>query len=267
MACSAQRITSLCLLFISLLAHVANAQVVAGKTDFSSIEYKDYGKYYERITYIGKRKNHFIVDTYLKDSTLYRTDNYRVIDQGNNIGIFALRHGPSKVLYDDGRLYFTCDYNMNELNGPFIVYYNDGSIKRKELYRSGRLKKSTCYDTEGHEQPCDAFFQQVQFMGDQAELKTYLEKNLKTLLADNQTMGVSFRLIINEIGQIIDVKVDAGRSNARMLYELRKLVMDMPRWRENESNWRPASIDGIAIPSSWSMQAYRDRTIWRVSLP
>jgi hypothetical protein len=190
-----------------------------------------------------------------------------VVDQGGSLGLFAVRHGPTKMLYNDGRLYLTCDYNMNVLNGPFIVYFNDGSVKRKELYRSGTLKKSLCYDTSGREKACETFYQQAQFMGNPAELKNYLEKNLTTALASSQSIVVNIRLIINEIGQVIEIKTDAGSTNPRVVAGIRKLIQDMPRWRENELNWKPASMDGVAISGVWGIQAYRDRTAWRVSLP
>lgn len=267
MSCPTQKQRFSLLITFLLVAHVAAAQPAVRQSEFATVEYQNYDKYYERITYIGKRKDHFIVNTYLKDSTLYRVDNYRVIDQVNNINLFAVRHGPTKILYNDGRLYLTCDYNMNVLNGPFIVYFNDGTVKRKELYRGGTLKKGLCYDTSGREKTCEAFYRQVQFMGNTGELKAYLEKNLTSALATSQSLMVNIRLIINEIGQVIEVKTDAGLTNPRVVAGIRKLVQDMPRWRENESNWQPAAMDGVAISGVWGIQAYRDRSAWRVNFP
>ncbi|ARK13355.1 hypothetical protein A6C57_25120 [Fibrella sp. ES10-3-2-2] len=256
-------------LLVGLLMAVScvQAQPSSEQSAFSSTEYQDYGKFYERVTYIGKRKDHYIVDTFSKDSILYRTDNYRVIDQGNYFGLFAVRHGPSKVLYNDGRLYLTCDYNMNVLNGPFIVYHADGSVKRRELYRNGKLKKSMCYDAEGNEQICEAFYQQLKFKGNPDELKAYFAKNLMSILTDTEVANISVKLIVNEIGQVIDTKVTAGRNNPRLVAAIRKVVQDMPMLRENETNWKPATMDGIPIPEAWVMYAYRDRSMLRITLP
>lgn len=245
--------------------YVASAQPQNEKSSFSTIEYQNYDQYYERITYLGKRKDHYIVETYLADSTLYRVDNYRVVDQGSYFGLFAVRHGPTKLLYADGRLYLTCDYNMNELNGPFTVYYADGAIKRRELYRNGKLKKSMCYDTVGNEQVCEPFHQRARFVGNTSELQAYLGKNLQPVLEGHPALFVTMRLVINEIGQVIDVKLDAGRGNLRMAGIIRKLIQDMPRGQNNEPNWKPATMDGVPIPATLVLYAQRDRASWRVS--
>ena len=245
----------------------ASAQPAPKLSIFSFTEYQDHGNYYERITYVGKRKEHYIVDTFSKDSVLYRTDNYKVINQGNVFSLFAVRHGPAKVLYGDGRLYLTCDYNMNELNGPFIVYHTDGSVKRRQLYRSGKLKKSACYDPTGNEQVCDPFYQRLTFKGNLDNLKAYFEKNLLTVLPDNEVIDVSIILVVNEIGQVIDTKVITDRSTLRLVSAIRKMVQDMPPVRENETNWKPATMDGIPITETWVMHAYRDRTYLRISFP
>ncbi len=255
----------LLLLGFLLPFHVASAQPQHEKNSFSTTEYQDYGRYYERITYLGKRKDHYIVETYLADSTLYRVDNYKVIEQGGYFGSFAVRHGPTKLLYADGRLYLTCDYNTNELNGPFTVYYADGAIKRRELYRNGKLKKSMCYDTEGNEQGCDAFYQPARFVGSTTELKAYLGKSLQPVLEGYPASFVTMRLVINEIGQVIDVKLDAGRSNPRLAGIIRKLIQDMPRGPANEPNWKPATMDGVPMPATLVMYAQRGRDYWRVS--
>ena len=249
------------------VVHFANAQPAPKPSVFSFTEYQDYGKYYERITYVGKRKDHYIVDTFSKDSVLYRTDNYKVINRGTIIGLFSVRHGPAKVLYGDGRLYLTCDYNMNELNGPFIVYHIDGSVKRRQLYRSGKLKKSACYDLAGNEQVCDAFYQRVTFKGNLNDLKAYFEKNLLIILPENEVTDMSISLIVNEIGQVTDTKVITDRSTLRLVSAIQKVVQDMPPVRENETNWKPARMDGIPIPETWVMHAYRDRTYLRIVFP
>ncbi|WP_375446784.1 hypothetical protein [uncultured Fibrella sp.] len=260
--------TTIILLPLLILVQFVSAQSTVDNSDYSSVEYQNHNEYYERITYIGKRKDIFIVDTYLKDSTLYRVDNYKMLDQGLQFGIYAVRHGPSKLFYGDGKLYLSCDYNMNVLNGPFIVYYNDGAIKRRELYKNGNLKKSLCYDPEGHEQACEPFYQNVKFTGNPKELKTYLEKNLQTLFDGNQSMILTMGLTINEVGQVINVNMGVGRTNPRLVAAVRRVIQDMPRWHENESNWRPAYMDGVPVPGNWDIQAYRERSnYWRITFP
>jgi hypothetical protein len=253
------------LVWLLLPFYVASAQPQAEKTRFSTTEYQHHDSYYERITYLGKRKDHYIVETYLADSTLYRVDNYKVVDRGNYYGIFAVRHGPTKLLYADGRLYLTCDYNMNELNGPFTVYYNDGAIKRRELYRNGKSKKSVCYDTAGNEQVCETFYQRAKFVGNTSELQAYMGKNLQSVLEGHPALLITMSLIINEIGQVIDVKLDSGRSNPRLASTIRKMIQDMPRGQDNEPNWKPATMDGRPIPATLVLYAQRDRAYWRVS--
>lgn len=255
------------LIICLVLVHVAIAQPAPESSDFSQTEYQDFGTYYERITYIGRRKDHYIVDTYLKDSVLNRTDNYRVIAQGSLFAQLSVRHGPAKVFYSNGRLYLTCDYNMNELNGPFIVYHTDGSVKRRELYQSGRLKKSKCYDLAGNEKVCEAFYQPLKFKGNPDDLKAYFKKSLLPILIENGVINTSIRLSINEIGQVVNVLVGGNLDNPRFRAAVRKVVQDMPPPCENETNWTPATVDGSPISGIWEMYANRDGTRLRITFP
>ncbi|MBO0949005.1 hypothetical protein [Fibrella forsythiae] len=255
------------LFFFACFYTIVNAQTDRTVSDLSVIEYQSHDDYYERIIYVGKKKDRFIVETYLADSTLYRIDNYRFIDQGVNFGFLAVRHGPAKILYNNGKLYVTCDYNMNKLSGPFIVYYPDGAIKRRELYRNETVKKSVCYDTDGGEFMCEPFYQRIYFKGNPRELKAYLDKKLQPILDSNLSFIVTFELIINEIGQVVDVKMGAGRSSTAVAAAIRKMVQEMPRWHENELNWKPANMDGVAVPGKWLVQANWERSAWRVSFP
>ncbi|MBO0949006.1 hypothetical protein [Fibrella forsythiae] len=238
---------------------------------FISDDYQSHAGYYERIVYLEKKKNKFIVETYLADSTLYSITSFtydkpKFIWQEQIDGQGPVRNGLTKIMYPGGGLYLSCMYKLDYLNGAFLVFYPNGTIKRRELYQKGNLKKSTCYDAAGGEINCEAFFQLPEFAGDPARLTRYFEENLLPIINKHVLLG-EIRVIINEIGQVTGVELYTARQDLAVSAAIQTVIQEMPRWRENESNWKPARMDGVPVPGSWIIRAYRDGRFLRLSFP
>ena len=242
------------------------AQYDSSRTYLPPTSYVQHGAYYEKVAYNGKNKEFVTVNAYLKDSTLSRIDNFKSIDRallygGRSEGVPVLvRQGPAKLFYADGQLYVSCNYDVNELHGPFLVYYPDGAIKRRELYKRGRLKNSLCYTEDGAEKRCDPFRKIPQFTGNRAQLKTYLEKKIKPLLDETNTRSIDIALTISELGQISQVDVTNGPvPSAAVTRTIRQIMLELPQWSENKLNWKPAIQDGIPVMDVWNIAVFLTR--------
>jgi hypothetical protein len=136
--------------------------------------------YFQKINYYGSHQGYFVVTTFLKDSTLYRIDNYQLLNQLQVHGSspdtlnICVRQGLVQVFYPGGKPYLSGSYKEGTLNGPLLLFYRDGSFKRRELYRAGHLKRSNCYTPQGERCPCSPLYQPPQWNGNPENLRDYL---------------------------------------------------------------------------------------------
>ncbi|GAB3511959.1 hypothetical protein GCM10027341_52120 [Spirosoma knui] len=247
----------------------------AGSKSAIRREYLDYD---QEINYFGRRNQYFTVRTLLKNGTLYRLDTYTILPKtlSNGFQLDSLsrivRYGPTKIMYLTGQVYLTCDYKDDLLTGPFMVFYTDGTIKRRDYYRHGHLKKSQCYTPDGSVKACELFYQPAQFIGNTSDLSNYLKQKFEAIVDSQRVRTITATLTINEIGQIINVTsvVNAGLGvepkPATVSGYVQQTMRNMPEWTPNQLNWKPALNDGTPIPSICMVLIYRYRGSIRYNL-
>ncbi|WP_345240089.1 hypothetical protein [Nibrella saemangeumensis] len=89
-----------------------------------------------------------------------------------------LRHGQTRFWHRSGQLQLACDFKKSQFNGPLATYYEDGSLKRREQYRNGKLRTSQCFSQDGQAQPCKPLLTNVEFAGGQAGFVAFLRDRL-----------------------------------------------------------------------------------------
>ena len=57
--------------------------------------------------------------------------------------------GERKVYFDTGELRVLAYFTNGKKDGEFISYWKNGNLKRKDLYKKGKLKKGDCWDENG----------------------------------------------------------------------------------------------------------------------
>ncbi|AUD06364.1 toxin-antitoxin system YwqK family antitoxin [Spirosoma pollinicola] len=258
-------------LYVVLITLFVSMPAVA-QTDSAKVNYttrRSFADHDEEILLFGKRNDYFTVRTLLKNGSLFRQDSYTLLPKtlANGFQLDSIsriiRHGPTKIMYASGQVYISCEYKNNALNGPFMVFYEDGTKKRREYYKLGRLSRSECYTPDGTKQACAPFYQPAAFQGQAGELAAYLKQKLGTVIDGERIRGVRATLTINEIGQIISVKatVMGDQSTNRQLPDagsfVQQVIRTMPEWSPDKLNWKPALSDGVAIRSTCVMSIYR----------
>ncbi|MBN8820616.1 MULTISPECIES: hypothetical protein [unclassified Spirosoma] len=226
-------------------------------------------EYDEEIVYFGKHNQYFTVKVFRKNGDLFRMDTYNLLPKmlSNGFQLDSLsriiHHGTTKIMYPSGKVYVSCEYKDGALHGPFMAFYEDGSVKRRDYYRYGRLSKSKCYTADGTEQRCEPFYQSAKFLGDPKELQAYLTKNLEKIVDGDRIRRVTATLSINEIGQVVRVGVAVSTSpyaeqqvQAVGSY-VQQVIRNMPEWTPDKMNWKPAINDGVATASTCTMSVFR----------
>lgn len=224
---------------------------------------------FERVVYSDKPRDSYTVYTYWQDSTLRSVETYKYVQQATAQGYTRpapVKWGTSKFFYPTGRLYLICEFNRDELNGPFTVYYPTGGIKRKELYRNGKRLKSNCFDSTGLDSPCLLFNRQPASTASSQQLSQHLQKGLMPLIDRYALVGI-IKLTIDETGELIEVGYQLNRSDERISNSIKKVFLDMPRWHENNPNWKPSYTDDMPVTGYWTVRVYRDGRHLRISFP
>lgn len=219
--------------------------------------------------YYGRHNRYFVVRIFRKNGDLFRFDSYEMLPKtlpnGAQLDSVSriVHQGSTKIMYSSGRPYVNCEYKDNALHEPFIVLYEDGSVKRREFYRFGRLTRSKCYTPEGSEQTCSPFYQSAQFLGKTRDLQAYLKEKLGPVLDGERVRRVAAALTINEIGQITRINVavtatPAAESQVPIVGNyLQQVIRNMPEWVPDKLNWKPAVNDGVNISSTCVVMLFR----------
>jgi len=221
--------------------------------------------------YYGKHNRYFNVRILQKNGSLFRSDSYEMLPKIMPGG-FELdslrrisRYGPTKLMYPNGQVRVSCEYRDDLLEGPFMVFYEDGLVKRREYYRQGRVRQSACYGPDGSKQTCEPFYQVPKFLGKVADLNCYLEQQVGSLVDGERIRTITALLSINEIGQVVRVEAtvsadsSAGTLRTNAVVRMKLAIQNMPEWEPNRLNWKPALSDGRGVPSVCALRVYRYR--------
>ncbi len=146
--------------------------------------------------------------------------------------------------YKDGQIHIEGDYKKGKKEGYFISYWENGQLKRKDLYKKGKLTEGKCWDSLGREVTYYDFEIKPAFPGGMNALKLYLKDqiNYDQISAASKGKRVSVRFSIESDGSISDVKVVKG-VDVNTDREVKRLIQNMPRWK-------PAVQDGKKVKVS-----------------
>ena len=153
----------------------------------------------------------------------------------------GLLHGVITSWYDSGQLASQQTFIQGKREGPLLLYYSNGQLKRQTQYEAGNELIGTCFDAEGgplvyfpYEQPPLYPGGQVQLM---KEIKASLQRWRPTGAVQLSNMQVHISFWVNENGGVANPQVAVSDETYSLLM-------------------RPNSP---VIPGSW--QAARERTV------
>lgn len=91
--------------------------------------------------YILKCKCNYFNNNLYKRKVYYSIDGYQLLEsnynkEGNLDGIYTERY-PSNVVSEPGNVMIKCRYNNGKLDGKFLCYYPDNTIKKVIYYKKG----------------------------------------------------------------------------------------------------------------------------------
>lgn len=224
----------------------------------------DSAKYYRLIKEADNL--YYVKDYFIHSDSIQMTGAFRdyaqKVKEGefvyyNEQGFVSLRthhkngklDGTYNKYYPSGELYYTDNF-VNDVNhGDFIVYYQNGAIRRKETFVDGKQKFKACYLENGKKTKYFPYSTPATFPNNGMEgVKKYLAKNLKypvSALRAGIEGKVYIQFVISETGEITNVTVKKS-ADPILDDEAVRIVKAMPKWN-------PGTIDGKPVNSVFSL--------------
>lgn len=151
--------------------------------------------------------------------------------------------GMSKFWYENGQLYYSQNYRKGERHGELLAYWADGSPRRHDIYKNGKLKSGKVWDRNGQEIDHFPVLVPAKFPGGQQAINAYLKKHLPVNSAQkkNTEVRVVVSIRVDKEGYISHVKIVEGAPHWYNAVTINAL-MQMPRWNPGMHMGEPINV-------------------------
>lgn len=211
------------------------------------IERRELQNSIEEITYHDRWKR---VATF----RVYDKANRRLLEEHYRDFQLRIRHGQTRAWYPNGQLQWTCDFKDSQINGPYFSYYEDGTLKRRELYKLGTARKGECFSSEGTPVACRPLIKKAEFEGGKKQFITVLKERLRHIQPTEPSFFFTLEGTLSEEGILFGLKPLAYIQNRppeerELARQLVSALRDMPRWQ-------PVIVDDQPIASDLLISIY-----------
>jgi len=142
------------------------------------------------------------------------------------------RQGVLRKWYNTGQLRWEANYSKGRLDGTVKAYWENGRIKRDDVYEQGKMKISKCYTKLGADTVYYPFERDPTFPEGMGKLYEYLTENTRypqEAAKDSVEGKVFVQFVVERDGSINQVTVVKG-VNPYLDKEAYRLVTQMPKW-------------------------------------
>ena len=152
-----------------------------------------------------------------------------------------------KHYYPNGQLHINSNLKKEKYHGNFFSYWENGQMKRKDIYKNGKIKEGDCWDNQGKLIDYYDFESHPQFPGGSSELVSYISNNFDrgSIPPNSKENRVIVKFEIDIDGKVKNVTLKES-VNPLLEKEIMRLFSTMP-------NWEPATQDGNKVKVFRSM--------------
>ena len=153
-------------------------------------------------------------------------------------------HGKQTYWFENGTICSEVNFSHGKKNGSFKTFWENGVLKRHDIFKNGKLIKGTCYNDNGENITYYNFYIEPKFPGGDEGLGAYLAENLRYPKNSRTSSSIGKVIVscnINEEGSIINATIVKGVNNI-LNEEALRVILKMP-------DWEPALKDGNPISS------------------
>lgn len=151
--------------------------------------------------------------------------------------------GKSKYWYKDGQLFYQESYRKGERHGELLGFWEDGSKRRHDFYKKGKLKSGQVWDRNGNERDYFPIMERASFPGGQEALAAYLKENLPipATQAENTMVKVVVKFVINKEGYLSKIDIVEGAPHWYNMVTV-NVLSKMPRWNPGKQFGEPVDV-------------------------
>lgn len=140
-------------------------------------------------------------------------------------------HGISKNWYDNGQLFYSQVYRKGERHGELLAYWEDGTPRRNDFFKKGKLISGKTWNRSGVEVPHFPVFVPPVFPGGKGAITAYLKQHIPVnpKQRKNTEIRVVVSFVVNKEGSIHQVEV---LKEAPLWYKAVTVqtLLNMPQW-------------------------------------
>ena len=177
-------------------------------------------------------------------STTYRM-NGDILKQRSFLekGKDLIKHGLQKDWYDNGQLYYQENYKKGKRHGDLIAYWEDGSRRRHDTFKNGKLKSGKVWNRKGVEEKHYPVMIPAEFPGGEKAIAEYLRKSLP--VPESQKINTEVRLVVKILvgtdGFIRTINIVEGAPHWYNAVTTTTLL-NMPKWNPGSFMGEPVNV-------------------------
>ena len=177
-------------------------------------------------------------------TTLYRTNGDIVKQRSfSEKGSKLTLHGLQKTWYDNGQLYYQETYKKGKRHGDLVAYWEDGSRRRHDTFKNGKLKSGKIWNRKGEEEEHYPVMIPAEFPGGKEAIADYLRKSLP--VPETQKANTEVRMLVKILvgtdGYIRNIDIIEGAPHWYNAVTTTALI-NMPKWKPGSFMGEPINV-------------------------
>lgn len=157
----------------------------------------------------------------------------------------TIKEGKFQMWFESGKLRRSFNYHNNKIEGELTTYWENGQIKRHDIYKDGKQQEGKCYDENANEVEYYPFQKMPEYPGGETALLQFISRNVHYPI-DAQEAGIQGRVVVEFVIDIygvvdeINVKRSLGMSCDNEAVRIVSMLLE----------WKPGMLDGEPV-SVW----------------
>ena len=145
--------------------------------------------------------------------------------------------GMHKHWYESGKPFYTEYFRNGKRHGSLVAFHENGKLRRRDLFRKGKLMTGEVWDNDGNELEYFPHFKKPEFPGGQSALSQFLRNNIRLpeYIKAGEMHKVIVQFTLDTNGKVASYNILESPEDRFYLLETLRVLDAMPAWEPAES--------------------------------